>query len=221
MSGIDPLRAAVRDIRRRWFPDTLTRLLARELDGMGSVLDVGCGDDSRLQFVRGVGRRVGVDAFAPAVERARERGIHDEYIVTTLGELSLPDASFDAVIAIDVIEHFEKDESRRFVDRLESIARRKVVLFTPNGFLRQPPLDGNPWQEHRCGWDVSELRARGYRVEGVLGLQRLRGEGHVPTLRPRYLGEKLANTTRHLWTRRRPELDAALFAVKDLEPLLP
>ncbi|MGK2859820.1 MAG: class I SAM-dependent methyltransferase [Thermoanaerobaculia bacterium] len=217
MGGIDPLKTAVRDFRRRWFPDTLTRLVARELDGMGSVLDLGCGDDSRLQFVRGVGRRVGVDAFGPAIERARERGIHDEYILAALGELVLPDASFDAVIAIDVIEHFEKVESRRFVDRLERIARRKVVIFTPNGFLRQPPLDGNPWQEHKCGWEVSELRARGYRVEGVLGIKRLRGEGHVPLLRPQYLGEKFANVTRHLWTRRRPELDAALFAVKALD----
>lgn len=214
MSVTEGMRAGIRGVRRRWFPDTLTHLLRRELDGIGSVLDVGCGDDSRLQFVRGVGRKVGVDAFAPAVERSRARGIHDEYLVTPLAELALPDASFDAVIAIDVIEHFEKDESRRFVERLERIARTKVVLFTPNGFLPQPALDGNPWQEHRCGWDVAELRARGYRVEGVLGLKGLRGEGHVPVLRPQYLGEKLANATRHFWTRTRPELDAALFAVK-------
>lgn len=209
-------KVAIRGFRRRCFPDLLTRLLRHELEGMESVLDVGCGEESRLQFVRGVGRKVGVDAFAPAVEKARARGIHDECLILPLDELSLPDDSFDAVMAIDVIEHFEKEESVRFIDRLERIARRRVVLFTPNGFLPQPPLGGNPWQEHRCGWDAAELRARGYHVQGVLGWKRLRGEGHEPAIRPRYLGEKLANATARLWTRRHPELDAALFAAKNV-----
>jgi SAM-dependent methyltransferase len=210
-------KLAIRAFRRRRFPDLLTRLLRRELDGMESVLDVGCGEESRLMFVRGVRRKVGVDAFVPAVANARARGIHDQYVVARLDEISLPDGSFDAVMAIDVIEHFPKEESLRFVDRLERIARRRVVLFTPNGFLPQPPLGGNPWQEHRCGWDAAELRARGYRVEGALGWRRLRGEGHVPVIRPQYVGEKLASATARLWTRRHPESDAALFAVRDIE----
>ena len=47
-------------------------------------------------------------------------------------------------------------------------------------------------------------------------LKWMRGESHLPKLRPMYLGEKIANATRHFYTRHRPEKDAALWAVKAL-----
>jgi SAM-dependent methyltransferase len=208
-------KAGIRALRRRYFPEPLVQLLRRELAGMESVLDVGCGSDSRLQFVPGLPRKVGVDAFGPSIERARAQGIHHEYIQTEIERLDLPERSFDAVIALDVVEHFDKAASLVFVERLERLARKRVILFTPNGFLPQEPLYGNPWQEHKCGWDPSDFSARGYRVEGVLGWKALRGALHLPRLRPHWLGEQLAHATL-LYTAKRPHLDAALFAVKDL-----
>jgi hypothetical protein len=159
-----------------------------------------------------------VDAFEPSIEKARAAGIHDEYIITRLDALDIADKSYDAVILMDLIEHFEKEESRAFLQRLERLARRRVVVFTPNGFLPQPAYDNNPWQEHLCGWDVEDFRKAGYRVQGTLGFKWLRGMYHNPRIRPMFIGERIANLTHRLWTRRRPHLDAALFAVKDLQP---
>jgi len=214
MSG-DGLRQRWRRFRREHLPDPLVRLLRRELDGLGSVLDVGCGSDSPLQFVHGAGRKVGVDAFAPSIEASRARGLHDEYLQLRLEDLDVPAKSYDAVVLLDLIEHFEKDEGLAFLRRLEAIARRKVLVFTPNGFLPQPPYEDNPWQLHRSGWTVPEFRALGYRVRGVLGLKPLRGALHRPRFRPWPLWERVANLSRVV-SAGRPELDAGLLAVKDL-----
>lgn len=208
-------RVRWRRFRRENLPDPMIRLLRRELDGMGNVLDVGCGSDSPLQFVHNAGRKVGVDAFAPSIEASRARGLHDEYLQLQLEDLAVAPKSYDAVVLLDLIEHFEKDAGLAFLQRLEGIARRKVLVFTPNGFLPQPPYEDNPWQLHRSGWTVPEFRGLGYRVEGVLGWKPLRGALNRPRFQPWPLWERVANASRFV-TASRPQLDAGLLAVKDL-----
>jgi hypothetical protein len=214
MSEAIGLRTRWRRFRREHLPDPMIRLLRRELAGMGTILDVGCGSDSPLQFVHGP-RKVGVDAFAPSLEASRARGLHDEYLQMELQGLALAPKSYDAVVLLDLIEHFEKAEGLAFLARLEAIARRKVLVFTPNGFLAQPPYEDNPWQLHRSGWEVGEFEGLGYRVEGVLGWKPLRGELNRPRFHPWPLWERVANASR-LVTGSRPHLDAGLLAVKDL-----
>lgn len=209
------LRQRWRRWRREHLPDPMIRLLRRELSGLGSVLDVGCGSDSPLQFVHGIGRKVGVDAFEPSLTASRARGLHDEYLRMELQSLDIAPKSYDAVVLLDLIEHFEKPVGLEFLKRLEGIATQKVLLFTPNGFLPQPAYEDNPWQLHRSGWEAPELRGLGYRVEGVLGWKPLRGELNRPRFHPWPFWERVANATR-LVTAGRPELDAALLAVKDL-----
>lgn len=210
-----PLRTRWRRWRREHLPDPVIRLLRRELDGMGSVLDVGCGSDSPLQFVHGIGRKVGVDAFGPSIEASRARGLHDEYLQMQLEDLQIAPGSYDAVVLLDLIEHFEKDAGLAFLGALERIARRKVLIFTPNGFLPQPPYEDNPWQLHRSGWTVPDFQGLGYRVHGALGWKPLRGELNRPRLHPWPFWERVANATQR-FTATRPRLDAGLMAVKDL-----
>ena len=203
-------------VKRRLFPNPVIRLLQAELGDMGSILDVGCGSESPLQFVKTGARKTGFDAFEPSVAKSRAKNIHDEYVIRPLEEMSFAPRSFDAVIALDFIEHFDKPASVALVERLETIARRKVILFTPNGFLPQASYDNNPWQEHRCGWSTEEFFERGYRVRGALGWKALRGQFHLPRLRPRLLSDRLSEISCLLWTDRHPHHDAALFAVKDI-----
>jgi hypothetical protein len=83
---------------------------------------------------------------------------------------------FDAVVALDVIEHLSREEGERLLLSVERIAARRVLVFTPNGFLPQPPSDDNPHQEHRSGWTLHDFVSRGYRVVGVNGWRPLRGQ---------------------------------------------
>jgi hypothetical protein len=82
----------------------------------------------------------------------------------------------DAVVMLEVLEHLPKSGGLALLDRAESWARKRVILSTPNGFVPQAPLEGNPYQAHRSGWEVEELRHRGYRAYGLAGLKWLRQE---------------------------------------------
>ena len=92
--------------------------------------------------------------------------------------------SFDCVVALDVIEHLEKADGLRLLEQMEIIARKKVIIFTPNGFLEQEPFDGNEWQRHISGWEVDEMREMGFEIIGINGWKALRGERAKIAIRP-------------------------------------
>lgn len=181
------------------------------------VLDVGCGENSPLHYFSGELDATGVDGYAPALAEARERNTHNQYIQIDLRRIGekIPQDSYDCVLSADVIEHFEKDESRRFIQSLEKIARKRVILMTPNGFLPQGAVGGNEFQIHRCGWQVEELEAMGYSTIGIYGHKSLRGELAEFKIRPRILGRLISDATQP-FVRNHPKRAFSLLAVKDL-----
>jgi len=84
--------------------------------------------------------------------------------------------SFDCVLASDLIEHLTKEDGLKLIDMMEKIAKNKIIIFTPNGFLSQGEYDNNPWQIHKSGWTVKEMKEKGYEVIGIDGWKPLRGE---------------------------------------------
>jgi hypothetical protein len=185
-----------------------------------TVLDVGCGDDSPLgHFAVRLRRLVGVEADPEAAERARAHGLYDEVRVLDVRRLAeeLEPGSFDAVVALDLLEHLEKDDGEALLATLERIAGRRVVVFTPNGFVPQDDLGGSSWQRHRSGWTATELRCHGYRVVGMQGLRPLRGALGDVRWRPRRLWLLVSDLSQPL-ARRVPTLAYHLLAVKELRP---
>ena len=152
--------------------------LRKLLAGCESVLDLGCGESSPLGAIRDV-RKIGVDGWAKSLDIARSSRSHDEFICGDIFAVleSLESSSVDAVVALDVIEHFEKARGGLLLKEMERVARRRVIVTTPNGFLAQEGGD-NPMQRHLCGWRPSEFSSRGYRVNGLYGPKWLRGFGH-------------------------------------------
>jgi len=157
----------------------------------------------------------GLDGYPPALEEARRAGTHDDYVsgnVVELGKRFKP-GQFDACIALDVIEHLPKETGWQMLAEMERIARRKVIILTPNGFLPQKSHDGD-LQEHLSGWTAPELRSKGYEVVGMYGVKSLRGEYHRIKNQPRifWLGVSLLSHWFH--TRSRPEKSAAILCSK-------
>lgn len=198
-------------------------LLRREVAGYGSLLDVGCGFHSPVRRFRdAVPVRVGIDGFRPAIEASRAAGIHTHYVeadVRSLGQ-HFPPRSFDVVLASDLIEHLTKEDGLALLAAMERIARHKVIVFTPNGFVPQTAYQSNELQEHLSGWEPGEMRLRGYRVVGVNGWKPIFGERAQIRWRPKWVGRLAAALSRPI-IYRRPELAFQILCVKTVGPADP
>ena len=149
--------------------------LKRELKDCNSVLDLGCGPDSPLKNCD-ARYSVGVDVFEPYVKASKDKRIHDEYIISDIRNLNFKLNSFDAVILIEVLEHLTKQDGEVPLHKAESWARKKVIVSSPNGYLPQFDINGNPFSRHRSGWEIREIRGRGYNAYGMAGWKPLRKE---------------------------------------------
>lgn len=161
----------------------------KALEGCESILDLGCGT-SNSSSASATKKRysVGVDAYLPSIEESKKNKTHDEYHhmnVLDIGSV-FKEGQFDAVIALDLIEHLEKEDGEKLLEMMEYIAKKKVIIFTPNGYLPQGEYYNNPWQLHRSGWTANEMKKRGYGVTGFGGLKLLR-----PTFEVRFSPKKL------------------------------
>jgi 2-polyprenyl-3-methyl-5-hydroxy-6-metoxy-1,4-benzoquinol methylase len=104
-----------------------------------SVLDVGCGLgrwgalietnywEARLPAPPAVD---GCDAFAPNVERCRERGVYRSVWLQTMP--SPLDGIWDTVLACELVEHVPQARVDELFDLLEAAAARRVIVSTPN-----------------------------------------------------------------------------------------
>ncbi|HEY5912163.1 MAG TPA: class I SAM-dependent methyltransferase [Verrucomicrobiae bacterium] len=193
----------------------MVRQLRRALRGCQTVLDIGCGVLSPMRFLQ-TGCLVGVDGHVPAIEQARRNATHDEYFcddVRRLGE-RFGERRFDGCVALDLIEHLPKDDGWRLLDQMEALAKHRVIILTPNGFLPQQSQDGD-LQQHLSGWTAAEMRTRGYQVSGMYGPKSLRGAYHRIQCRPRPLWSIISILLHFVSTRNCPEKAAAIFCVKD------
>ncbi|QQG40225.1 MAG: methyltransferase domain-containing protein [Candidatus Aenigmatarchaeota archaeon] len=182
-----------------------------------SLLDVGCGDDSPIKRFSGRMETVGIDAFGPSIEESRRKRIHKKYYrmdILAAGRKFGP-KSFDCVLASAVVEHLKKRDGVRLIEMMEKLAKKRVIIQTPVGFLPQGPEEGNPWQEHKSGWTVAEMRRRGYRVIGLNGWKPLRGECARLRFWPSLFWLVVSDVTQ-LFVRNRPERAFEMVCVKDV-----
>ncbi len=209
------MSSSLENIRRRAYYRLFggDAVLARVLQPGFSVLDVGCSDGRGSELLTGAD---GCDIYRPALETARRVGRRRRPVQGDLRHLPYRDRSYDLVVALDVVEHFEKPDALAVIAEMERVARQTVVVMTPSGFVPQPPGENEPWQEHRCGFAASELTALGFRVEGVGGPAALRGP--YGSFRGGVVGQTLAVASSP-YIRRRPEHAFHVVAVKTCGPV--
>jgi SAM-dependent methyltransferase len=200
------------------FLDPLRKELDLAIGQTASLLDIGCGANTPLRHLRQrPARLVGVDGFQPSIDQSRASNYHDDYTKADLLDIdqSFEANSFETVVALDVIEHFTKEDGFKLLERMEQIASHKVVIFTPNGFQPQNEHSGNILQRHLSGWSVQEMQDRGYRVVGVNGWKPLLGEFSLPRFKPRKLWTLISLLTQPL-VRNHPQHAYAILCVKEL-----
>lgn len=193
--------------------------LEKAIGSVGSLLDVGCGINSPISHVSTeIEKKVGVDGFQPSIDESQRKGIHNDYVCSDLLDIDKvfePNA-FECVVALDVIEHFPKEKGFDLLDKMEALASKRVVIFTPNGFLPQEEHSGNVLQRHLSGWSVEEMRGRGYSVIGINGWKPLLGEFALPRFWPRPFWTLVSRLTQP-FVRNKPEAAFQILCVKEIE----
>jgi hypothetical protein len=188
-----------------------------------TLLDVGCGPHSPIEaFSSQLAYSVGIDRYAPYLRCSQRSHIHDDYLLIDAMEIAAHfyPGQFDCVLASDVIEHLPKKESLKLILMMERIAGKKVILFTPNGFVAQNMHDSNPYSVHRCGWEVGELMRLGFSVTGMNGWKCLRQERGVIARRPVLFWHAVSMLSQRV-TARYPKHAFQLLCVKDVDPAAP
>ena len=206
------------NVWKQHFPNlayiTYITTLRSLLEDCGTILDIGCGDSSPLQYVYD-SKIIGVEGYEPSYKKALALRTHDKLHYLKVSDLksSFKEGEFDACAALDIIEHLPKEQGWELIEAMERIARKKVLIATPNGFLPQMSRDGN-LQEHVSGWTRDEFAHKGFTVFGMQGLKCLRTEYHALKYRPKIFWGIISEMTHYAWTRRHPDSAAALLCVK-------
>ena len=196
------------------------RALRSHLVGCRSVLDVGCGSKSPIRYIKKNFYSEGIDIFKPSIIESKKKKIHDKYVLGDIQKLDMyyRPRSFDAVIALDVLEHFKSIDALKLVKMIERVARKKVIILTPNGHHLDMVCEGdknNLFQKHKSGWFKKDLEDLGYKVFGLRGLKYIRNENATIKSKPwifwgliAFLSEPILYFV--------PDLSYDLFAVKNI-----
>jgi len=163
----------IRPIYTKFFP-SWAKLLKKEISNYETVLDLGCGRNSPIQYCD-VPFSVGVELFEPYLQESKKKEIHTQYIKGDITKIEFKSKSFDAILCSKVLEHLTKEEGYALIKKMEKWARKKITIIMPNGYIRQDTYDNNPLQEHKSGWCVEELEDLGFKVYGMSGWKKLRG----------------------------------------------
>ena len=110
--------------------------LLRDLPADAAILEIGCGNGALLAYLarRGFSHARGIDISAEQVALARRRGVRADVgeLFAVLGDTP---ARLDALIAVDVLEHFSRDELARLAPLLAGALRPggRLLVQTANG----------------------------------------------------------------------------------------
>lgn len=192
-----------------------TNYLRRELQDCKTILDLGCGRNSPIQHIPHVSS-VGVELFKPYLEENKSRGLHSEYILADVRQIEFKQNSFDAVLALELVEHLTKEEGVKLIEKMEKWASKKVIISTPNRFLPQDEYDNNPLQIHKSGWSVEEFQKLGFKVYGINGWKILKRDKARLKFKPASLWEKISDISQKV-TYYFPKYAFQILCVKSLE----
>ena len=133
-----------------------------------NILNVGCGNGIFMSVLNSKRKHqvTGVDIFPPYLRQAKKTGVYNRLITQDINKLTFPDKSFDIVICNHVIEHLKKNEGLKLLKCFEKIARKKIIVVTPVGFLEQDERDDNKHQRHLSSWFPHDFSKLGYKVIG-------------------------------------------------------
>jgi len=177
--------------RSSWWNAGMRDLAARLLGGVklpakGMLLDVGCGSGQTMGWLRGLlpgWSAVGVDVALDGLHAAREGG-GEHVLAASALDLPFPDASFELVITLDVLQHLPLGGGDEVALReIRRVLRPGGVLFVRTNAQALPRIaDDTEYNFHKYG--SAELRTKlasaGFRVQRLGRVNALLGLAEIP-----------------------------------------
>lgn len=103
---------------------------ALELITEGTVLDIGCGDGLFMDMLRKKGvKAVGVDISDEAVRTCTAQGL-SAGVVASADALPFPDAHFEYVVMLDILEHVY--DPILFLAEARRVSKKYIIVGVPN-----------------------------------------------------------------------------------------
>ncbi|MCK4283288.1 MAG: class I SAM-dependent methyltransferase [Candidatus Brocadiae bacterium] len=114
-----------------------------------AILDLGCGDGRHLVFFARRGYLMHGQDIAPTAIRLADEWLAGENLSADLkaGDMThirWPDASFDAMLCIQVVNHHRIRQIRQTVAEIHRVLREGGLLFLTVATERRPPRPGAP-----------------------------------------------------------------------------
>lgn len=192
--------------------------LKKILANCKTILDIGCGATSPLRFTD-CEYLVGVDLNPSSIAKAKKNQTHNAYIIADAKDINrlFKENEFDACVGPDLIEHLTKKDGLKLIQSMEKIAKKKVVIFTPNGYMHQHD-EKNPLEDHQSGWTAKEMEKFGFEVKGIFGPKSLRGDQHL-LKGNKWITGFISEIIQFFYTKNHPETAAALLCVKNKSQL--
>jgi hypothetical protein len=191
--------------------------LIEDLADCQTILELGCGSNSPL-LKTGISKRTtAMDIWQPYIEKHNKAKDYRQCFKQDILDYDFPPKTYDAVVITDVMEHLPKDKvlAVNLFARMERCAKKKVIIFAPNGFVENDEVDGDPYQAHVSAWEPQDYLSRGFKVRGATGLRYILGKASLPKYKPAFLFAAIAMISQP-FIYHRPEIAWHSYAVKEL-----
>ena len=137
-----------------------------------SLLDVGLGN-GKLGFIARdlldvmIGERHrkedwrvkidGIEIFADYIQD-HQKAIYDEIYIGNAFNIIDTLGTYDMIVLGDVLEHFEKNQARQFLDKCIAHCNTHIIVCIPLGEKwTQQEIYGNPYEKHLSFWNFDEF----------------------------------------------------------------